>query len=341
MFIQAESVVVDVDSRIDWYSNAVCTKFSSITGISTSSSSSPKQPASGYWPLVRPSSRPWLSLAWLVRTLGFWVWRLCSSHFDRIIQTLLIETMDFPTCQRTEIHRAADKIPKHWKERSSNIEITLPQFSGREHDFLGKTVNKVEARGKALLIHFDSFVMYSHNQLYGRWTVNLRTTEAKVNRSMRVALTTNKHTCRLVCNNILLMEPWELSGHPYLAKLGPDVVIGNHTQVWLTTWIRKPTREETQNPAFRSGFFAGIGNYLRSEVLFNSGLHPDRTVGSLSDEEGKLAQEALFLSRQSFHNPGITIELGCKKTRDVGSQEVKQGTGYSLVMTRNAMSVEI
>ncbi len=87
-----------------------------------------------------------------------------------------------------EIHRAADKIRKALEGKVvEEIEITLPQYQGREHDFLGKTVNKVEARGKALLIHFDTFVMYSHNQLYGRWTVNLRTTEPKKwNRSLRV-----------------------------------------------------------------------------------------------------------------------------------------------------------
>ena len=79
-----------------------------------------------------------------------------------------------------EIHRAADKIRKALEGKViEDIEITLPKYEGRESDFLGKTVNIVEARGKALLIHFDTFVMYSHNQLYGRWTVNLRTTEAK------------------------------------------------------------------------------------------------------------------------------------------------------------------
>ena len=96
-------------------------------------------------------------------------------HFDRIIQTLLIETIDFSTCQKdlkSIVQRI--KIRKALEGKViEDIEITLPQFSGREHDFLGKTVNKVEARGKVLLIHFDTFVMYSHNQLYGRWTVNL------------------------------------------------------------------------------------------------------------------------------------------------------------------------
>ena len=57
-----------------------------------------------------------------------------------------------------EIHRAADKIRKVLEGKViEGIEITLPQFSGREHDLLGKTVNKVEARGPALLIHFDTF----------------------------------------------------------------------------------------------------------------------------------------------------------------------------------------
>lgn len=238
-----------------------------------------------------------------------------------------------------EIHRAADKIRKALEGKVvEEIEITLPQYQGREHDFLGKTVNKVEARGKALLIHFDTFVMYSHNQLYGRWTVNLRTTEPKKwNRSLRVALTTDKHTCRLwSATDILLMEPWELSGHPYLAKLGPDVVIEETTTQDLVDHLNQKTyqRRRLKTLLLDQGFFAGIGNYLRSEVLFTSGLHPDRTVGSLSDEEKEnLAEQALFLSRQSFHNPGITIDLELyENLRDVG---FTRGQARHWVFTRN------
>ena len=48
-----------------------------------------------------------------------------------------------------EIHRAASKIRKALEGNViEDIEITVPQFSGRKADFLGKTVNKVEARGK-------------------------------------------------------------------------------------------------------------------------------------------------------------------------------------------------
>ena len=82
------------------------------------------------------------------------------------------------------------------------------------------------------------------------------------------------------------------------------------------------------------GFFAGIGNYLRSEVLFTSGLHTDRTVSSLSDEEkNRLAEQALFLSRQSYDVPGITVDLDLyDKLRSVGQS---RGRARHWVFTRN------
>ena len=141
-----------------------------------------------------------------------------------------------------EIHRAAEKIRRALEGKViQDIEITLPRYLERANDFLGKKVLKVEARGKAMLIHFDSFVMYSHNQLYGRWTVNRKDTAPKKwNRSLRIALTTDKHTCRLwSATDIILMEPWELTGHPYLEKLGPDVVISETTVEQLRTHMNQ------------------------------------------------------------------------------------------------------
>lgn len=238
-----------------------------------------------------------------------------------------------------EIHRAANKIRKALEGKViEDIEITIPQFSGRKPDFLGKTVNKVEARGKALLIHFDSFVMYSHNQLYGRWTVNLKKTEPKKwNRALRVALTTNKHTCRLwSATDVLLMEPWEVSGHPYIAKLGPDVVIKETRVGDLIEHMnqKKFQKRRLKTLLLDQGFFAGVGNYLRSEILFTSGLHPDRTIASLSeDEKIALAKESLFLSRQSYDVPGITIELKLfERLRESG---FSRGQARHWVFTRN------
>tara|TARA_B100000459_G_scaffold147384_2_gene116877 strand:+ start:273 stop:1100 length:828 start_codon:yes stop_codon:yes gene_type:complete len=238
-----------------------------------------------------------------------------------------------------EIHRAANKVRKALEGKViEGIEITLPRYSDKTSDFLGKTVQKVEARGKAMLIHFDSFVMYSHNQLYGRWTVNLKDTPAKKwNRSLRIALTTDTHACRLwSATDILMMEPWELSGHPYLEKLGPDVVIPETTVADLVVHMnqKKFQRRRLKSLLLDQGFFAGIGNYLRSEILFTSNLHPERTISSLNEKEkNTLAQQALFLSRQSYEVPGITVDLELyEQLRSLGQS---RGRSRHWVFTRD------
>lgn len=238
-----------------------------------------------------------------------------------------------------EIHRAADKVRKalHGKE-IEDIEITLPQYVSWEKKLLGKKVNKVEARGKALLIYFDDIVVYSHNQLYGRWTVNLKkTAPRKWNRSLRISYSTDKHTCRLwSATDILFLEEWELSGHPYLAKLGPDIVNPETTIDEMMNHLNKDKfkRRRLKTLLLDQGFFSGVGNYLRSEILFTASLHPDRTVGSLTEEEkNALVQQTLFLARQSYEIPGITVDLELyQKLRDKGES---RSWSRHWVFTRN------
>ena len=55
------------------------------------------------------------------------------------------------------------------------------------------------------------------------------------------------------------------------------------------------------------GFLAGNGNYLRSEVLYFSGLHPARRPADLDDAaRERLARETLRVARRSYRTAGIT-----------------------------------
>lgn len=238
-----------------------------------------------------------------------------------------------------EIHRAADKVRKALEGKViEDIEITLPQFESWRPKLLGKTVNKVEAQGKALLIYFDEIVIYSHNQLYGRWTVNLRkTAPRKWNRSLRISYSTEKHTCRLwSATDILFLEDWELSGHPYLMKLGPDIVNSEttHEQMLNHLNLKRFQRRKLKTLLLDQGFFSGVGNYLRSEILFTAGLHPDRTVASLNEgERSELVKQTLFLAKQSYEVPGITVDLELyQKLRDQGES---RSWSRHWVFTRN------
>jgi len=212
-----------------------------------------------------------------------------------------------------EIHRAASKLQGALEGRViSSIECHLPHYLRQFEALEGTEIQKVQARGKAILVHFDDVVVYSHNQLYGRWTVNLRSTKPKQwNRSLRLAYSTPTHTARLWSStDIVLLEPWEIESHPYLCKLGPDIV--TEPSETLLKHCRKSEfqRRKLKTLLLDQGFFSGVGNYLRSEILFCSGLHPERTLGSLNQvEQRDLAYWSTRLANQSLTKPGITVDL--------------------------------
>jgi endonuclease-8 len=58
-------------------------------------------------------------------------------------------------------------------------------------------------------------------------------------------------------------------------------------------------------------FIAGIGNYLRSEILFTAGIHPSARPKDLSTAGiGRLARTTLAISRRSYETGGITTPKG-------------------------------
>ena len=116
-----------------------------------------------------------------------------------------------------EIHRAAQRL-RNALEGSiiTHVECPYVTIQGQEHRFLGNQVLSVKARSKAMLIHIGEDVLYSHNQLYGRWTVQKNSTKSKkTNRSLRLKLQNETHTaCLWSATDIQLIEPWEIEGHP-------------------------------------------------------------------------------------------------------------------------------
>ena len=74
-----------------------------------------------------------------------------------------------------EIRRAADRIGKALVGRTVvDGRWPFPTLSDKTHLLLNQEVLEVTSKGKAMLIRLDNgWTMYSHNQLYGRWTVHL------------------------------------------------------------------------------------------------------------------------------------------------------------------------
>ncbi len=213
-----------------------------------------------------------------------------------------------------EIHRAANTIRRALEGQIiTHVECPYATIRGQEHRFLGKEVLRVKARSKAMLIHVGEDVLYSHNQLYGRWTVQKKTSkEHKTKRSLRIKLETETHVaCLWSATDIELLEPWEVEQHPYIARLGPDIADEEIEY--------KPVLEQIQNKKFGGrqlchllldqSFLAGVGNYLRSEILFNAGLQPSRKLNSLTaEEQARLAESAISITQLAYKQKGVTVD---------------------------------
>ena len=213
-----------------------------------------------------------------------------------------------------EIHRAAHRLRKALEGKViTHVECPYATIRGQEHRFLEQEVLQVKARSKAMLMYVGDDVLYSHNQLYGRWTVQKKKSkERKTNRSLRIKLETETHVaCLWSATDIELLEPWEVENHPYIARLGPDVA---DEEIEF-----KPVLEQIQNTKFGGrqlchllldqSFLAGVGNYLRSEILFNAGLHPTRKLKSLTEEEqSRFADSAISTTRLAYVQKGVTVD---------------------------------
>ena len=72
-----------------------------------------------------------------------------------------------------EVRREADAISRALTgKRITEVYFGPAQLKRFKRELTDQTVVKVTTRGKALLIFFENGqVLYSHNQLYGRWFV--------------------------------------------------------------------------------------------------------------------------------------------------------------------------
>lgn len=224
-----------------------------------------------------------------------------------------------------EIRREADRIARVLEGRRIHaVSFGLAALRRFEKRLCGAKVMHVETRGKAMLTRFDNdLTLYSHNQLYGRWYTTRRPTLPNTNRQLRAALHTATHSALLFsASDIAVLTDRQLAAHPFLNRIGPDVMDRSLTADQL--------RERMGQRAFRNralgslyldqAFLAGNGNYLRSETLFIAGVHPTRRPAELSGQEiARLARESLRVPRRSYRTRGITLLPALDKTlREAG-----------------------
>ncbi|MEM9255149.1 MAG: endonuclease VIII [Pseudomonadota bacterium] len=212
-----------------------------------------------------------------------------------------------------EIRLAADAIAAVLEgQRVHRVRFGIPRLRRHAPVLRNHRIAAIETRGKALLTHFEhGYSIYSHNQLYGVWRVVNGHRLPETNRSLRLLLQTETHSAILYSASDISVWPTpELSAHPFLARIGPDIM--NPALTWrdIASRLRDPRfcNKSLATLYLDQAFLAGNGNYLRSEILHRAGLHPTRKPSELTRGEiGKLARETLTISRRSYATRGITL----------------------------------
>ena len=214
-----------------------------------------------------------------------------------------------------EIKRAVDKIAAALEGRVvRHIAFAFDHLAPYAREFHGQTVRAVEARGKAVLTRFpNGWNIYSHNQLYGRWYVRNAGSLPKTGRQLRLAIHTDEKWVLLYsASDIAVLRDEELASHPFLSRLGPDVLDASVTAAQVMQRFRDTQfqRRRLASLLLDQGFLAGLGNYLRSEILFAAGVHHSRCPRDCDDAEIRLlAEAAIYLTGQSYQTGGITNDL--------------------------------
>jgi endonuclease VIII len=214
-----------------------------------------------------------------------------------------------------EIRQAADRLATALVNRPAiEIFFAFDHLQSYREQLEGQMVTAISPQGKAMVIYFDNnWVIYSHNQLYGQWHIRDAYDYPETNRQLRLAIHNHQKSALLYsASDIEVLPEGELDNHPYLSKLGPDLLDESVTLAEVKARFHDPIyrRRQLATLLLDQQFLAGPGNYLRSEILFVARIPPQaRPADCTPAQRDALAEAALTLTRRSYQTGGITNDL--------------------------------
>jgi endonuclease-8 len=200
----------------------------------------------------------------------------------------------------------------------ARVDYRVPALARRARSLRGHGVTGVTSHGKAMLIAWSNgLTHFSHNQLYGEWqVVTLPELDALMTarpRSVRVVIGVERAAAVLMSATwIELLTERELAVQPYLARLGPDVLDRGTTAPVVAKRLLEPrfARRSLAALLLDQAFLAGLGNYLRSDILHLARLrHTRRPADLRAPALRRLADAIVALPRQSVRTAGATNDV--------------------------------
>lgn len=191
-----------------------------------------------------------------------------------------------------------------------------------ENPFLGRRVVRVWSRGKNLIGEVEDDLFFtSHLMMWGRWQVGEATYPPEVDRRMRARITvaSGREAVLLSAPVFEVGEGDPFADATYLKTLGPDILPypgeGAFPASCFVERLKTGAERQIGAALLDQTVAAGIGNYLRAEILFICCLSPFRPVQALTEEEtARLALAVAEIARRAYGTGGVTL-TGAERRR--------------------------
>jgi endonuclease VIII len=222
------------------------------------------------------------------------------------------------------IYRAARTLHRAFEGQVvTKFESVLPRLSRVDVDsgVVGRTIEKVEADGKWMLMHFSGdLILLSHMLMSGSWHI-YRPGEAWQRRPIDMRVLIESATFVAVGFNVPVAEfhtARSLARRSGFNRLGPSLLADEFDEATATQRLQSRPETETGVALLTQSLLAGIGNVYKSEVCFACGVNPFRQVATLTKDEiaclVSTARKFLLANVTENSGDGIVTYSGMRRT---------------------------
>jgi endonuclease-8 len=216
----------------------------------------------------------------------------------------------------------------------TGFESVLPKLTRVDFDsgVTGRTVEKVEAQGKWMRMHFSGdLILLTHMLMSGSWHI-YRPGETWQRRSIDMRIVVKTEKIWAVAFNVPIAEfhtPDTLRRREGFRKLGQDVLGAEFNPAQSTASLRANGGMEVGVALLTQSIMAGLGNVYKSEVCFACGVNPFRLVNTLSLEElnGLVATARKFLMANVTETSGDQMATYTGMRRTTGRPNIEERLG--------------
>ena len=219
---------------------------------------------------------------------------------------------------------------KSFTARTQNARKWLEDNNGR---LIGRRVKTVRSHGKHLIgLIGGDFYFHSHLMMWGRWQTFLPEPPEEIDRRERARIIVESGAAILFSAPIFNVgkgDPYSQVEH--LGTLGPDVLPykGPFKQKEFRRRLLENRDLSIGAALLNQQALAGLGNYLRAEILFACRINPWRKVGELSASEMRcLSLTAPALARRSYLHAATASDEDRERMRQDTSLVYQPGREY-------------